>query len=109
MNTQNLRIMIFYLVKTSKRKSLQGIIYKLFGLVPEHKCIVFLELLDEIYLDSSVGSHQNLFADLADVRGMLDRRYDEVKSGKVKPRDGEAFFENLRRREDELIKQRSPR
>jgi hypothetical protein len=32
-------------------------------------------------------------------------RYDELKSGKVQPVDGEAFFENLRKREyDELLK-----
>ncbi len=35
---------------------------------------------------------------------MLDSRYDDLKSGKVKPIDGEEFFENLRRREDELLK-----
>jgi putative addiction module component (TIGR02574 family) len=40
------------------------------------------------------------------VRNMLDGRYDEVKS-RVKPIDGEAFFESLRQREDELLKQRS--
>jgi len=31
---------------------------------------------------------------------MLDSRYDDVKSGRVKPIDGEAFFERLRQRED---------
>jgi hypothetical protein len=47
--------------------------------------------------------------ELADVRGMLDSRYDDLKSGRVKPLDGEAFFESLRQREDELLeKQRSP-
>lgn len=45
--------------------------------------------------------------ELAEVRWMLDRRYDEVKSGKVKPIDCEAFFESLRKREDELTKQQS--
>jgi hypothetical protein len=35
--------------------------------------------------------------DLAHVREMLDSRYDDLKSGKVKPIDGEQFFENLRR------------
>ena len=47
--------------------------------------------------------------ELANVRELLDRRYDEIKSGKVKPIDGEAFFEGLREREDELLKQRSSR
>jgi hypothetical protein len=38
------------------------------------------------------------------VAGLLDSRYDDVKSGRVKPIDGEAFFETLRQREDELLK-----
>jgi hypothetical protein len=33
--------------------------------------------------------------------------YDEIKSGRVAPVDGESFFEDLRRREIELLKQRS--
>jgi hypothetical protein len=37
-------------------------------------------------------------------REMLDSRYDDLKSGRVMPIDGEAFFEELRRREDELLK-----
>jgi len=40
---------------------------------------------------------------------VLDNRYDDLKSGRVKPIDGEAFFESLRQREEELLKQRSPR
>ena len=44
---------------------------------------------------------------VADVRHMLDRRYDDIESGRVKPIDGEEFFETLRRREDELLKQRT--
>ena len=44
---------------------------------------------------------------LAGVREMLDSRYDDLKSGRVKPIDGEAFFESLRKREDDLLK-RSP-
>ena len=39
---------------------------------------------------------------------MLDSRYDDIKSGQVKPIDGEAFFENLRQREDALLKKQSP-
>ena len=42
--------------------------------------------------------------ELTQVRTMLDSRYDELKSGKVKPVDGEAFFESLRLREEELLK-----
>ena len=60
---------------------------------------------DELVQDAMAG----YLEELADVRGMLDRRYDEIKSGKVKPIDGEAFFESLRQREDELLKQPSPR
>ena len=37
-------------------------------------------------------------AEVAEVRNMLDGRYDDVKSGRVKPVDGEAFFEGLRQR-----------
>jgi hypothetical protein len=44
------------------------------------------------------------FDELARTREMLDSRYDDLKSGRVKPIDGEAFFESLRRREDELLK-----
>jgi predicted transcriptional regulator len=44
------------------------------------------------------------FAELAQLRGVLDRRYDEIKAGNVKPLDGEAFFESLRRREDDLLR-----
>jgi predicted transcriptional regulator len=36
--------------------------------------------------------------ELAQVRGMLDGRYDDLKSGRVKPVDGEAAFANLRRK-----------
>ncbi|MFZ0980053.1 MAG: hypothetical protein WAN23_11695 [Candidatus Acidiferrales bacterium] len=46
-------------------------------------------------------------AEVAEVRHALDSRYDEVKSGKLEAVDGEAFFEGLRRREDELVRQRS--
>lgn len=38
------------------------------------------------------------------VRQVLDSRYDDLESGRVKPSDGEAFFESLRAREDELLK-----
>jgi len=42
--------------------------------------------------------------EIASIRTMLDSRYDEFKSGAAKPVDGEAFFEELRKREIELIK-----
>jgi predicted DNA-binding protein len=46
-------------------------------------------------------------SEVAELRGMLDSRYDEIKSGGVKPVDGEVFFEELRNRESELFKRRS--
>jgi hypothetical protein len=39
--------------------------------------------------------------ELIQVPSMLDRRYDDIKSGRVKPIDGEKFFEELKVREDE--------
>jgi len=60
---------------------------------------------DELVRDVMAG----YLEELAVVRRMLDRRYDEIKGAKVEPIDGEAFFESLREREDELLKQRSPR
>jgi hypothetical protein len=41
------------------------------------------------------------------IRETLDSRYDDLKSGKVKPIDGEEAFEKLRQREDELLKDKS--
>lgn len=48
-------------------------------------------------------------SEVAGVRAMLDGRYDEIKSGRVKSEDGEAFFDRLREREDELLQQRPPK
>jgi len=59
---------------------------------------------DELVEDALAG----YFDELARTRHMLDSRYDDLKSGKVKPIDGQEFFENLRRREDELLKKYSP-
>jgi predicted transcriptional regulator len=47
-------------------------------------------------------------AEVAEVRQMLDGRYDDINSGRVKPIDGEEFFESLRRHEEELLKHRAP-
>jgi predicted DNA-binding protein len=46
-------------------------------------------------------------SEVAEVRALLDSRYDDIKNGRVKPVDGETFFESLRCREDDLLKQRS--
>jgi hypothetical protein len=40
---------------------------------------------------------------LSGLREMLDGRYDDLKSGRVEPVDGEEFFEKLRLREKELL------
>jgi len=45
-----------------------------------------------------------MFDELAETREMLDGRYDDMKLGAVEPIEGEAFFESLRHREDELLK-----
>lgn len=58
---------------------------------------------DELVQDAVLG----LFDEIAHAQEMLDSRYDDLKSGRVKPIDGEQFFESLRRREDELLKKRS--
>ena len=58
---------------------------------------------DDLVEDALAG----YLEEVAEVRGMLDSRYDDIKSGRVKPIDGEAFFENLRQHEEELLKQRS--
>ena len=41
--------------------------------------------------------------EFAETRELLDSRYDELKSGRVKPIDGEEFFEGLRKHEDDLL------
>jgi hypothetical protein len=58
---------------------------------------------DELFEDAMAG----YLAEVAEVRNTLDSRYDDIKSGRVKPVDGEKFFEGLRRREDELLKKES--
>ena len=55
---------------------------------------------DELVQDAMPG----YLDELEQTRGMLDSRYDDLKSGRVKPISGEAFFESLRQREDELLK-----
>jgi predicted DNA-binding protein len=45
--------------------------------------------------------------EVAKVRDMLDGRYDEIRSGRVKPINGESFFEELRGRENGLLNRRS--
>ena len=47
---------------------------------------------DELVEDAMAGYRE----ELAQLRDTLDRRYDEVKSGRVKPLDGEEAFNRLR-------------
>jgi predicted DNA-binding protein len=58
---------------------------------------------EELVQDAVAG----LLEEVAQAREMLDSRYDDLKSGRVKPIDGEQFFESLRRREDELLEKRA--
>jgi predicted transcriptional regulator len=53
---------------------------------------------DDLVEDALAG----YLAEIAEVRETLD----DIKSGRVKPVDGEAFFGHLRQREDELLEQR---
>ncbi len=59
---------------------------------------------DELIEDAMAG----YFDEMARTRQILDSRYDDLKSGRVKPIDGEEFFENLRRREDESLGKHPP-
>jgi predicted transcriptional regulator len=52
---------------------------------------------DELVEDAMAG----YLAELAQVRTMLDGRYDDIKSGRVKPVDGEAAFNQLRRNSED--------
>ncbi len=47
---------------------------------------------DELVEDAMAG----YLAELAQVRDTLDRRYDEIKSGRIKPIDGQDAFKRLR-------------
>jgi predicted DNA-binding protein len=60
---------------------------------------------DDLVEDAMAG----YLAEVSEIRQMLDSRYDDIKSGRVKPIDGEEFFESLRRREEALLKHRTPR
>lgn len=49
---------------------------------------------EELVEDAMAG----YLAELSQVRSMLDTRYDELKSGRVEPVDGEEAFKRLRNR-----------
>jgi predicted DNA-binding protein len=52
---------------------------------------------DDLVEDAMAG----YFAELARLRATIDSRYDDIKSGKVKPIDGEEAFRKLRAKSDE--------
>jgi hypothetical protein len=59
--------------------------------------------IDQLVIETGYAPHKlfedalaGYVAELAQTREMLDSRYDDLKTGKVKPIDGEAFFETLR-------------
>jgi predicted transcriptional regulator len=55
--------------------------------------------------DDTISNAVNAYLDrLTDARETLARRYDDLESGAVRLIDGEEFFENLRLREEELLK-----
>jgi hypothetical protein len=51
---------------------------------------------DELVQDAVAG----MFDDLAETRNMLDRRYDEIKSGNVKLIPGDEVFARLRQKSE---------
>jgi len=57
---------------------------------------------DDLIEDAMAGYLQ----ELAQVRTMLDSRYDDLKSGIVKPLDGEDAFAALRRKSDDYRRRR---
>jgi predicted transcriptional regulator len=58
---------------------------------------------DDLVEDAMAGYLQ----ELAQVREKLDSRYDDLKSGRVKPVDGEEAFANLRRKSEDRRTSRS--
>lgn len=52
---------------------------------------------DELVEDAMAG----YLAELAQVRKTLDGRYDEIKSGRVRPVDGEEAFHRLRNKSND--------
>jgi predicted transcriptional regulator len=59
---------------------------------------------DELVEDAVVG----YFEELEQAREMLDRRYDEMESGQVKPVDGEEVLRRLMEKTEAQRKLRQP-
>ena len=51
---------------------------------------------DDLVEDAMAG----YLAELSQVRDMLDTRYDDIKSGRVQPIDGEEVFRRLREKSE---------
>lgn len=51
---------------------------------------------DDLVEDAMTG----YLAELSQVRDMLDTRYDDIKSGRVQPIDGEEVFHRLRQKSE---------
>jgi predicted transcriptional regulator len=51
---------------------------------------------EELVEDAMAG----YLAELADARAMLDARYDDIKSGRVNPIDGEEAFNQIRKKSE---------
>ena len=62
---------------------------------------------EELVQNLIEGAITDYFDSLKLTRETLDSRYDDIKSGRVQPIDGETFFENLQQREADLLKRRS--
>ena len=62
--------------------------------------------VDDLVKDALVG-YISEETEVAEFRDTIENRYDDFKSGRVKPVDGEAFFENLRLRGEDLLKKKS--
>jgi len=58
---------------------------------------------DELLEDAMAG----YLEELSGVRNLLDHRYDDIKSGRVKPIDGEDAFVRLRQKSDKSHSERS--
>jgi len=85
------------------------------GLVEVHFAPEIEQKLKDLAEQSGRGTAAELvqdvvdgyFDELARTREMLNSRHDDLKSGRVKPMDGDEFLESLRRHEDELRKKQS--
>jgi predicted transcriptional regulator len=59
---------------------------------------------DELVEDAVIG----YFDELAHTREMLDRRFDDLESGRVKPIDGEEAYRHLMEKTDAQRQRRRP-